>query len=41
MQRFMARAVTWGAVVVAMSGTVGRAAGWADALFSDQQMRLF
>ena len=36
MQRLMARAVTWGAVVVAMSGTVGHAAGWADALFAEK-----
>ena len=36
MQRLMARAVIWGAVVVAMSGTVGRAAGWADALFAEK-----
>ena len=36
MQRLMAWAVMWGAVVVAMSGTVGRAAGWADALFAEK-----
>ena len=36
MQRLMARAVIWGVVVVAMSGTVGRAAGWADALFAEK-----
>src|SRR5829696_155387 len=36
MQRLMARAVTWGAVVVAMSGTVGHAAGWAAGLFAEK-----
>ena len=36
MRRLMARAVMWGAVVVAMSGTVGRAAGWADVLFTEK-----
>ena len=36
MQRLMARAVIWGIAVVAMSGTVGHAAGWADALFSEK-----